>query len=140
MKKITKLLFIFIIGIIVGYYLCSSNEIKIFDTTYKAFQVGVYTSLDAANTYKTKYKDAIVIKDNELYRVYVSILKDKDNIDSMSNYLNKNNIDFYLKDITINNNNLKHKIKEYESVMNNENEIVFLELNKMIISECEELL
>ena len=140
MKKIIKSLLVFLVGLIVGYYLCGNNEIKIFDNTYKAFQVGVYTSIDAANTYKTKYKDAIVVKDNELYRVYVSILKNKENINSMSSYLYKNNIDFYLKDININNNNLKNKIKEYENVMNDENEVVFLELNRLIINECEELL
>ena len=140
MKKLIKSLIVFILGICGGYYLCKNNEIKLFDTTYKAFQVGVYTSLEAANTYRTKYSDSIVVKDNELYRVYVSILKDKDNINNMSNYLNKNDIDFYIKDITINNNALKNKIKEYESVMNYDNEIVFLELNKLIISECEELL
>ena len=140
MKKLYKILFVFLLGIISGYYLCKNNDIKLFDTSYKAFQVGVYTSLDAANTYKVKYKDAIIIKDNELYRVYVSILKNKDNINNMSSYLNKNNIDFYIKDININNNILKNKIREYENVMNSENEVVFLELNKLIIAECEEYL
>ena len=140
MKKLYKVLFVFLLGIICGFYLCKNNNLNMFDTSYKAFQVGVYTSLDAANTYKVKYKDAIVIKDNELYRVYVSILKNKNNIDNMSSYLYKNNIDFYIKDINIDNKSLKNKIKEYENVMNNENELVFLELNKMIITECEEYL
>ena len=36
-------------------------------------------------------KNAIIIKDNELYRVYVAILRKDNNIESMSNYLNKNN-------------------------------------------------
>ena len=140
LKKLMKPLIVFSLGIISGYYLCKNKEIKIFDTTYKAFQVGVYTSLDAANMYKLKYNDAIVIKDNELYRVYVSILKNQNNIDNMASYLNKNNIDYYIKEININDKNLKKKINEYESVMNNENEIVFLEINKMIIDECEEKL
>ena len=140
MKKLYKLLIVFILGIISGYYLCDNKKYKLFDTSYKAFEVGVYTSLDAANTYKTKYKDAIVVKDNEIYRVYISILKNKTNIENMSNYLNKNNIEYYIKEIKINNINLKNKIKEYENIMDNENEIVFLELNKMIISECEEKL
>ena len=138
MKKITKSFIVFLVGLLCGYYICINNDLKIFDTTYKAFQVGVYTSLDAANTYKTKYKDAIVVVvSEETGKVSIA---NKDNINNMSNYLSKNDVDFYLKDISISNNNLKHKIKEYESVMNNENEVVFLELNKMIINECEELL
>ena len=140
LKKLIKPLFIFSLGVLSGYYLCINNPSKIFDTSYKAFQVGVYTSLEAANTYKLKYDNAIVIKDNELYRIYVSILKEQDNIDSMSNYLNRNKIDFYIKDININNPDLKQKIREYENIMNNENEIVFLEINKMIITEYEEML
>ena len=140
MKKLIKPLTVFILGIISGYYLCNNKDYKLFDNSYKAFQVGVYTSIEAANTYKTKYKDAIIIKDNELYRVYVSILKDNNNIECMKNYLMKNNIDYYIKRININDNNLKRKIREYENVMNNENEMVFLELNKLIISECEETL
>ena len=85
LKKLYKSLIIFSLGIISGYYICNSKELKIFDNSYKAFQVGVYTSLDAANIYKLKYDDAIVIKDNELYRVYVSVLKKQDNIENMSN-------------------------------------------------------
>lgn len=114
-----------------------NNPLKVFDTSYKAFQVGVYTSLEAANTYRTKYKNSIVIKDDELYRVYVSILRNQNNIDSMASYLTKNNIDYYVKDINISNKELKHTIDEYESIMNNENEVVFLEINKMIIESYE---
>jgi len=138
MKKLFKPLFIFFLGIFSGYYVCINNPLKIFDTSYKAFQVGVYTSLDAANTYKSKYDNAIIIKDNELYRVYVAILKNQNNIENMANYLTKNNIDYYLKEININDKNLKHTIDEYENVMNNQNEVVFLELNKMIMNECED--
>lgn len=141
MKKLIKPTIVFLLGIFLGYYTCSSNKIKnIFTTNYKAFQVGVYTSLEAANTYRTKYKDSIVIKDKELYRVYVSILKDNNNIESMKKYLDKNNISYYLKDIEINNNEIKKEIKEYESIMDNNNEIVFLEVNKMIIEKYEESL
>lgn len=138
LKKLIKPIIIFGLGIISGYYLCINNPTKLFDTSYKAFQVGVYTTLEAANTYKLKYDNAIVIKDNELYRIYVSILKNQNNIESMSNYLTKKEIDYYIKEINISDRNLKKRINEYENIMNNENEIVFLEINKMIIDECEE--
>lgn len=141
MKKIIKPFIVFIIGIICGYYICFSNSIKeIFTTSYKAFQVGVYTSIDAANTYRTKYENSIVIKDNELYRVYVAILKDQNNIESMKNYLNNKGISYYLKDVEITDQNLKKEINEYENIMNSKNEVVFLEINKMIIEKYEESL
>lgn len=138
MKKFLKIIIVFIIGIICGYYICNINPKKIFDTSYKAFQVGVYTTEELANTYKSKYKNAIVIKDNELYRVYVAILRKENNIENMSNYLNKNNIDYYIKEINISDKNLKNTIDEYENIMNNNSEIVFLEINKMIIERYEE--
>lgn len=138
MKKVLKIIIVFIIGIICGYYVCNINPKKIFDTSYKAFQVGVYTTEELANTYKSKYKNAIVIKDDELYRVYVAILRKENNIENMSNYLNKNNIDYYIKEVNISDKNLKNTINEYESIMNNNSEIVFLEINKMIMERYEE--
>lgn len=140
MKKFIKSIIILILGVCLGYYICNINLSNLFNTNYKAFQVGVYTSIDVANMYKSKYDNAIVIKDDELYRVYVSILKDEDNIESMSNYLNSKGIDYYLKDLDISDKNLKKEINEYESIMNSNNEIVFLEVNKMIMEKYEESL
>lgn len=140
MKKLIKSLIILLFGIFLGYYVCETKPLVLFKTNYKAFQVGVYTSIDAATTYSSKYKNAIIIQDNELYRIYVAILKDKDNIESMSRYLDSKGIDYYLKDLSIDDKNLKKTITEYENVMSNENEIVFLEINKMIMEKYKESL
>ena len=141
MKKIIKPLIVFIFGIISGYYICDTNYIKdIFKNTYKAFQIGVYTNLDTANIYSEKIKDSIIVKDNELYRVYAAILKNQDNIDSMSKYLNNHNIEYYLKDIEISDKRLISEINEYENIMDSNNEVVFLEINKMIMETYKESL
>lgn len=140
MKKLIKSLIILLFGIFLGYYVCETKPLVLFKTNYKAFQVGVYTSMDAATTYSSKYKNAIIIQDNELYRIYVAILKDKDNIESMSRYLDSQGIDYYLKDLSIDDKNFKKTIAEYENVMSNENEIVFLEINKMIMEKYKESL
>lgn len=140
MKKIIKSFIVLTLGIFLGYYLCDKDISNILNTNYKAFQVGVYTDIEAATTYKSKYNNSIVIKDNELYRVYVAILKDKENIESMSKYLNKEGIDYYLKDLSIENKNLKKEIREFESIMDSSNEIVFLEVNKMIMEKYMESL
>ena len=140
MKKILKILFVLILGIIAGYYFSNKKIFNVFDQSYKAFQVGVYTDISIANTYKTKYDNAIVVKDNELYRVYVAILKDNKNIEDMCSYLNRNNIEYYIRNVEIKDKNLKNKIKEYESIMNSDSQIVFLEVNKMIMESYEESL
>ena len=140
MKKLIKQIFVMLSGIFFGYYICEIKPLDIFITKYKAFQVGVYTSLDAATIYSTKYKNATIIQDNELYRVYVAILKDKNNIENMSKYLDSEGIDYYLKDINIDDKNLKRVINEYENVMNSESEIVFLEMNKLIMEKYKESL
>ena len=140
MKKILKILFVLILGIIAGYYFSNKKIFNVFDQSYKAFQVGVYTDISIANTYKTKYENAIVVKDNELYRVYVAILKDNKNIEDMCSYLNRNNIEYYIRNVEIKDKNLKNKIKEYESIMNSDSQIVFLEVNKMIMESYEESL
>lgn len=140
MKKLIKPLIILLFGIFLGYYVCEAKPLVLFKTNYKAFQVGVYTNIDAATTYSSKYKNAIIIQDNELYRIYVAILKNEDNIESMSRYLDSQGIDYYLKDLSIDDKNLKKTITEYENVMSNENEIVFLEINKMIMEKYKESL
>ena len=136
MKKLFKPLLIFVFGIISGYYICYTNSIKnIFSTKYKAFQVGVYTNLETAKTYSSKYTNSIVIKENELYRVYIAILKDSNNIENMKKYLNKKGIEYYLKDIELIDQNIKNTINQYENIMDINNEVIFIELNKKIMEE-----
>lgn len=140
MKKILKILFVLILGINTGYYFSNNKIFNVFDQSYKAFQVGVYTDISIANAYKSKYDNAIVVKDNELYRVYVAILKDDKNIKDMCSYLNRNNVEYYIRNVEIKDKNLKSKIKEYESIMNSDSQIVFIEVNKMIMESYEESL
>lgn len=141
MKKLYKSLFVFFIGIFLGYYLCNISIFKDFFTnTYKAFQIGVYTDYNVARIYKEKFNNAVIIKDNELYRVYAAILKKNNNIENMSKYLKKNNIEFYLKDINIENKKIINEINEYENIMDNNNETLFLEVNKLIVEKYKESL
>ena len=141
MKKTIKVLLVFVTGILFGYYI---NEIylfkDIFVNNYKAFQVGVYTDYKVADTYSKKYKNSIIIKDNELYRIYAAILKDENNIESMKKYLSDNNINYYLRDIEIKDKKLINEIKDCENIMNNNNELVFLEVNKIIMEKFKESL
>ena len=71
---------------------------------------------------------------------YGSKSKDNINIENMSKYLRKNNIEFYLRDINIEDKYLVNELNEYERIMDNDNEIVFLEVNKLIIEKYKERL
>ena len=122
MKRMYKSLFVLVLGIFFGYYVCNNKMINnLFNNSYKAFQIGVYRDYSVAKTYKDKYSNSIIIKD-------------------MSKYLKKSNIEFYLRDINIKDKNLVKEINEYESIMDSKNEIVFLELNKLIIEKYKESL
>lgn len=140
MKRVIKPIFVLLLGVFCGYYICEAKTLEMFNVKYKAFQVGVYTSLDAATVYSTKYKDATIIQDNELYRVYVAILKNKNNIESMSKYLDSKGVEYYLKEISIDDKSIKKSINEYENIMDSQSEVVFLEMNKLILEKYEESL
>ena len=96
--------------------------------------------MSVAATYSSKYNNSIIVNDNELYRVYYAILKQDKNINTMSKYLDSLGIEYYLKDIEISDKNLISEINNYESIMNNESEVVFLSINKMIIERYKDSL
>ncbi len=93
------------------------TEVSNIKSQVYAFQIGVYknkdNALNAANTNK-----GIVILDNDIYRVYIAILKDETLIANLKDYYNSLGINYYLKAINVSNktNNI---IDNYESLLNN---------------------
>ncbi len=142
MKKIVPYLLAIILGIVFGYYLFG-GEIHLSNilnkSDYKGFQIGVYTDYDKALAIKNKFNGSILIKDEELYRVYYAILHNNKNIELMERYLNDNNISYYLKDLEINDMGLISEISSLESLMSNADNPLFLELNKKILDSYEVL-
>ena len=93
------------------------TEVSNIKSQVYAFQIGVYknkdNALNAANTNK-----GIVILDNDIYRVYIAILKDETLIDNLKDYYDSLGINYYLKAINVSSktNNI---IDNYESLLNN---------------------
>ena len=93
------------------------TEVSNIKSQVYAFQIGVYknkdNALNAANTNK-----GIVILDNDIYRVYIAILKDETLIDNLKVYYDSLGINYYLKAINVSSktNNI---IDNYESLLNN---------------------
>lgn len=93
------------------------TEVSNIKSQVYAFQIGVYknkdNALNAANTNK-----GIVVLDNDIYRVYIAILKDETLIDNLKDYYDSLGINYYLKAINVSSktNNI---IDNYESLLNN---------------------
>ena len=140
LKKSIPYVLAIVLGIIFGYYMFDgeiylSNILKKSD--YVGFQVGVYTDKSVAEKIKEKYEGSVLIKDEELYRVYYAILHDSNNIEMMERHLQNESINYYLKDLEILDMNLIAEISNLESLMVEANNPLFLELNKKILISYE---
>lgn len=80
-----------------------------------AIQIGVFTKKENAVNLKDSF-GGVVLEDGGVYRVYYSILNNDENIEYMTNYLDKQGINYYLKSITVSD-DLLYKSEGYESLM-----------------------
>lgn len=140
LKKCLPYLLAVIMGIFVGYYMFD-GEIHLSNilnkSNYTGFQIGVYTDLENAKKIQEKYTGSILVSDEELYRVYYAILHNKKNIELMEKYLQVNKINYYLKDMEINDLSLISELDSIESLMGDDTNSLFLELNKKILVSYE---
>ena len=94
MKKTLIIILIAIIsGIVMGFMFYQRFEINevVFakqDYSAKAVQVGVFSKLDNALSIKDLY-DRIIVNDENLYRVYINIIKDQEVLSIMKEYYNE---------------------------------------------------
>ena len=140
LKKTLPYLFAIIIGIIFGYYMFDGNIYLsniLNKSEYKAFQIGVYTDYTKANEIKNKYAGSILVKDEELYRVYYALLHNKNNINNMKKYMQEQNINYYIKDLEIHDLKVINEMTNIEELMQKSDNLLFLELNKKILMNYE---
>ncbi len=82
-----------------------------------AVQVGVYKNIDNAKDVANKM-GGIVVLDNDYYRVYIDIIKDKEILNSREEYYKNNNINYYLKIINPSKEFIT-KLDDYEMILKN---------------------
>lgn len=82
-----------------------------------AVQVGVYKNIDNAKDVANKM-EGIVVLDNDYYRVYIDIIKDKEILNSREEYYKNNNINYYLKIINPSKEFIT-KLDDYEIILKN---------------------
>lgn len=139
MKKILPYLVSLLLGGVFGFMLFkdANFDIKeVFANTIEAtaFQLGVFNNEESAVLLKDKYQDSIIIKDDDVYRVYYSVLTNEKVISKMESYLTNKNINYYLKNITVIDENLIKAISEYEKAMIEGSNDVLVSINGLIMS------
>lgn len=142
MKKIIPYLLSLILGVSFGYLLFQDADFdlkEVFANTInaKAFQIGVFNNEDGAKKLKEKYEDSIIVTDEDVYRVYYSILTNDKVISKMEKYLTTQHINYYMRNITINDEALIKALIEYEEAMLNGSEKVLISLNNLIMSSYQ---
>lgn len=95
----------------------SITEVSNIKSQVYAFQIGVYKNKDNALK-EANINKGIVILDNDIYRVYVALLKNQVLINNLKIYYDSLGINYYLKAISVSSktNNI---IDNYESLLNN---------------------
>lgn len=91
------------------------TEVSNIKSQVYAFQIGVYKNKDNALNAATTNK-GIVILDNDIYRVYIAILKDQTLIDNLKSYYSSIGLNYYLKAINVSS-KTSGIIDNYESLL-----------------------
>ena len=128
-----------VIGCSLAYFMFSrENGLDSEKVFVKAFQVGVFTNYDNALRVADR-NNGIVVSDEGVFRVYVSILSDEKAIDSMRKYYDEIGLDYYLKEISVSREFFK-SIKTSEKLLKDSGKDAYNVINLSVLSEYEELL
>ena len=139
MKKLIPYVCSLALGLIFGFLLFQDAKFNIKEVfadnlRVTAFQLGVFNNEKSALDLKKKYDGAIVMQDEDVYRVYYSILTNDKVIAKMEEYLTNKKISYYLKSFVVKDASLIKAINEYEGTMAEGSETVLVSVNKLITS------
>ena len=140
MKKIRPTLLAVLVGCSCAFYLFKNVEKKtLVETRYNAVavQIGVFKDADNAQKMSNTY-GGLVFEDDDLYRVYYSILNKDENIDFITNYLSEKGINFYLRDLRLNEDTLADG-QEIEAMMTKTKGESKLAINEELLNMYKEV-
>ncbi len=140
-----KGIIIILIAVMLGggfaYYLFNNIVVKEKDTDktmVNAFQVGAFTSYD--NAVRVAERDnGIVVKDEDIFRVYVAILYDKEAVNKLGDYYNKIGLNYYLRPIYVSNSFIE-EIKDNEELLKVSSTETYVTINSDVLSKYKEML
>lgn len=139
MKRVLPYLCSLVLGVFFGFLLFQDTNLNIKDVfaetlSATGFQLGVFNNEQSAVDLRNKYDGAIIMQDEDVFRVYYSILTNPRVVVKMEKYLDDQSINYYLKTITVKDAELIKAINEYEKTMVEGSENVLVSVNKLITS------
>lgn len=139
-KKMIVIMLALVIGGSIAYFMFSRRYLEEDKNVVKvsAFQVGVFTSYDNALKVADR-NNGIVVTDNDVYRVYVSILSSREAVDKMREYYDSIGLHYYLREIEVNDEFL-NSIKNTEELLIMSNSDTYNIINLNVLNKYEEIL
>ena len=140
MRKFMPVILAVIVGTTCAFMLFRSVEkATIVDTGGNAIaiQIGVFTKRENAEAMRDNY-GGVVQEDEGLYRVYYSVLCRDDNINFVTEYLDSEGINYYLKKVTLTDEVLD-KVDEYEELMEKTSNKSKMNVNEEILKMYKEV-
>lgn len=143
MKKIMPYMISLILGTVFGYLVFDRTNFDIKEVfgeyeEVTGFQIGVFNDLGVAKEFKSRYSSSVVLEDDDVYRVYYSILKSDDVVSKMEDYLSDREISFYKKKLVIHDGELIRAINTYEDGILKGSDKVIESVNSLIMASCKE--
>lgn len=130
--------FLLILIIITCLFSCSIFGLykrkSVVKNKYYLLQVGAYKDYDSISKKTKEYENYLVLKEEDLYKLYIGVTKDKEVYKKLVNlYANTSSI--YKKEITLSNQKFDDTLTKYDSLIKNSEDIK--EINLVIKSELK---
>lgn len=130
--------FLLILIIITCLFSCSIFGLykrkSVVKNKYYLLQVGAYKDYDSISKKTKEYENYLVLKEEDLYKLYIGVTKDKEVYKKLVNiYASTSSI--YKKEITLSNQKFDDTLTKYDSLIKNSEDIK--EINLVIKSELK---
>lgn len=103
-----------------------------------AFQIGVFTNYENALKVAER-NNGIVVNDQNIYRVYIAMLKDEEAIDMLGNYYKNIGLSYYIKDIVVSSSFVEN-LNVYEEMIKKSSSDTYNTINNDVLTKYQEYL
>lgn len=134
-KKILLFILCIASGILFTFFVLNKENIYAKEEySVFAFQVGAFSKYDNAVKYCESLPSSLIVKEDDLYKIYVAIYRDIDLVNKMLVYFEDNGINIYLRGFNVDE-SFYNKLLNYEKLLlNTLEESVYDKVNQSILN------